>query len=78
MTKMQVASPNANTKTPRYGQATTASDSDVEHLIAYQHSETNVMHFLFNLLGIRGLYVFRALLAHSQEALNKRHLVYWS
>jgi hypothetical protein len=42
----------------------------------YQYSETNVMHFLFNLLRIVGLYTFRALLAHLQEALNKRHLVY--
>jgi hypothetical protein len=37
----------------------------------YQYSETNVMHFLFNLLGIEGLYMFRALLAHPQEVLNK-------
>jgi hypothetical protein len=34
------------------------------------------MHFLFNLLRIKGLYIFRALLAHLQEALHKRHLVY--
>jgi hypothetical protein len=26
------------------------------------------MHFLFNLLRIKGLYMFRALLAHPQEA----------
>jgi hypothetical protein len=37
--------------------------------------ETNVMHFLFNLLKIKGLYMFRALLAHTQEALHKQHLV---
>jgi hypothetical protein len=36
----------------------------------YQYSETNVMHFLFNLLRIIGLYMFRALLAHPQEALT--------
>jgi hypothetical protein len=32
----------------------------------YQHhySKTNVMHFLFSLLRIKGLYMFRALLAH--------------
>jgi hypothetical protein len=30
----------------------------------------------FNLLRIKGLYMFRALLTHPQEALNKRHLVY--
>jgi hypothetical protein len=41
-----------------------------------QHSETNVMHFLFNLLRIKGLYMFRALLAHHQEELHRRHLVY--
>jgi hypothetical protein len=39
-----------------------------------QHSETNVMHFLFILLRIKGLYIFRALLAYPQEALHKRHL----
>jgi hypothetical protein len=42
----------------------------------FQYSETNVMHFLFNLLRIKCLYMFRALLAHLQEALHKRHLVY--
>jgi hypothetical protein len=42
----------------------------------YQYSETNVMHSVFNLLSIKGLYIFRALLAHPQEALHKRHLVY--
>jgi hypothetical protein len=41
-----------------------------------QYSETNVMHFLFNLLRIKGLYMFRALLAHPQEAVNRCHLVY--
>jgi hypothetical protein len=41
-----------------------------------QYSETNVMHFLFNLLRIKDPYMFRGLLAHPQEALNKRHLVY--
>jgi hypothetical protein len=34
------------------------------------------MHFLFNLLKVMGRYTFRALLAHPQEVLNKRHLVY--
>jgi hypothetical protein len=34
------------------------------------------MHFLFNLLRIKGIYTFRAFLAHPQEALDKRHLVY--
>jgi hypothetical protein len=45
-------------------------------ILVYQYSETNVMHFLFNLLRVTGLYMFRALLAHPQEALHKRHLVY--
>jgi hypothetical protein len=34
------------------------------------------MHFSFNLLRTKGLYMFRALHAHPQEALHKRHLVY--
>jgi hypothetical protein len=45
-------------------------------VIAYQYNETNVMHFSFNLLRIKSLYMFRALLAQLQEALQKRHLVY--
>jgi hypothetical protein len=35
-----------------------------------------LMRFLFSLLRIKGLYVFRTLLAHPKEALHKRHLVY--
>jgi hypothetical protein len=42
----------------------------------FQYSETNVMNFLFSFLRSKGLYMFRALLAHPQEALHKRHLVY--
>jgi hypothetical protein len=34
------------------------------------------MHFLFSLLRIKGLCMFRALLAHPQETLHKRHLAY--
>jgi hypothetical protein len=34
------------------------------------------MQFLFSLLRIKVLYIFRALLAHPQEAVHKRHLVY--
>jgi hypothetical protein len=45
-------------------------------IMVYQHSETNVMHFLFSLLRIKGLDMFRALLAHPPEVLNKRQLVY--
>jgi hypothetical protein len=41
-----------------------------------QYSETNVMQILLNLLRIKDLYMFQALLAHPQEVLNKRHLVY--
>jgi hypothetical protein len=41
-----------------------------------QYSETNVMHFLFNLLRIKGLYMFRALLDDPQEALHKRNFLY--
>jgi hypothetical protein len=39
-------------------------------------SETNVMHFLFSLLRIKDLYMFRVLLAHPQDTIHKRHLVY--
>jgi hypothetical protein len=35
-----------------------------------------MMHFLFSLLKIKGLYVFLALLAHPQEVLHKRNLLY--
>jgi hypothetical protein len=42
----------------------------------YQSYKTNVMRSLLNLLRIKGLYVFLALLAYPQEALHKRHLVY--
>jgi hypothetical protein len=45
-------------------------------IIVYQYGETNVKHFLLNLLRMKGLYMFRALLAHPQEAIQKRHLVY--
>jgi hypothetical protein len=41
-----------------------------------QYSTTNVMHFLFSLLRIKGLYMFRALLTDLQEVRNKWHLVY--
>jgi hypothetical protein len=43
----------------------------------HQYIETNVMHFLFSLLRIKGLYMFRALLAHPQEALYKQNLIYY-
>jgi hypothetical protein len=44
--------------------------------IKYQYNEINVMNFLFNLLRIKGLYMFRALLAYPQKEIHKRHLVY--
>jgi hypothetical protein len=33
-------------------------------------NETNVMHFLLNVLRIKGLYMLGALLAHTQELSN--------
>jgi hypothetical protein len=33
----------------------------------HQYNETNVMRFSFNLLSIKGLYLFRALLAYPQR-----------
>jgi hypothetical protein len=39
------------------------------YVIVYQYSETNVMHFLLNLLRIKGFYMFPALLAHLQDML---------
>jgi hypothetical protein len=45
-------------------------------IIVYHYNETNVMHFSFNLLRIKSLYMFRALRAHPHDALHKRHLVY--
>jgi hypothetical protein len=34
------------------------------------------MHALFSLLGIKGLYMFRPLLAHLQQAVHKLQLVH--
>jgi hypothetical protein len=45
-------------------------------IIVYQNNKTNMINILFSLLRIEGLYMFQALLAHPQEALHKRHLVY--
>jgi hypothetical protein len=42
-----------------------------DNTTSIQYSKTNVMHFLFNLLRIKCLYMFRALLAYPQEAINK-------
>jgi hypothetical protein len=49
---------------------------ETEGSLPYQYSETNMMHFLFNLIRIKGLNMFQALLAHPQEVLHKPHLVY--
>jgi hypothetical protein len=40
------------------------------------YHETNVMHFSFNLLRIKCLYMFRWILTHPREAHHKQHLVY--
>jgi hypothetical protein len=42
----------------------------------HQYNEINEMHFSLSLLRIKGLCLFRVLLAHLQEVLHKRHLVY--
>jgi hypothetical protein len=42
-----------------------------------RYSETNVMFIMFNVLRIKSLYMFPALLAHPQEVLDKRHLLYY-
>jgi hypothetical protein len=44
--------------------------------MTHQYGQTNVTHFLFSLLRIKGLYMFLPLFAHPQEVLHKRHLVY--
>jgi hypothetical protein len=41
-------------------------------ITVHQYNETNIMRFLFSLLRINGLYMFRALLAHPQETLHAR------
>jgi hypothetical protein len=46
------------------------------NFLSHRYSKTNVVHFLFSLLRIKGLYMFRALLAHLQEVQHKWQLVY--
>jgi hypothetical protein len=46
------------------------------YIAVYQYSKTNMMHFLFNLLRIKGHYMFQTLLAHLQGVMHKWHLVY--
>jgi hypothetical protein len=50
--------------------------SNQDSITLSQHNETNMMHFSFNLLRIKDLYMFRALLARPQDALHKRHLAH--
>jgi hypothetical protein len=42
--------------------------SEKRNVLANQYNETNVMHFSFNLLRIKSLYMFRALVAQPQKA----------
>jgi hypothetical protein len=44
-----------------------------------QYGETNVIHIVFNLLRIKGLYMFRALLVHPQKAVGvvRAYYVSW-
>jgi hypothetical protein len=42
-----------------------------EHPAQYRYNKTNMMHFSFNVSRINGLNMFRALLAHRQEALTQ-------
>jgi hypothetical protein len=43
-------------------------------IVVDNYIKTNVMHFLLSLLRVKGLYMFRALLAHLLVVLHKRHL----
>jgi hypothetical protein len=45
-------------------------------VIVYQYNEISVMQFSFNLLRIKCLYKYRALLALPLEVLHQRHLLY--
>jgi hypothetical protein len=67
----------------RHSQVITRRVSPVVYLMlcwtcvmVYQYNETNVMLFSFNVLRIKSVYLYRPLLAHPQESLYKRHLVY--
>jgi hypothetical protein len=44
--------------------------------LCIQYNETNVIRLSLNLLIIKGLYIFQALLSQPQEAQHKRHLVH--
>jgi hypothetical protein len=41
-----------------------------------QYGKTNVSHFFFQFVKNQGLYMCRALLAHPQDSLHKRQLVF--
>jgi hypothetical protein len=45
-------------------------------IIVYQYNVTYFMHCLFNVLRIKGLYTFQALLGSSSGGATQRHLVY--
>jgi hypothetical protein len=51
----------------RFGEFSWYRWAGVSGITVCQYSETNVMHFLCSLLRIKGLYMFRAVLAHPQE-----------
>jgi hypothetical protein len=42
----------------------------------FQYNQIYVMHFLFSLLTIMSIYMFRELFTHPQEAIHKRRLLY--
>jgi hypothetical protein len=46
-----------------------------KYLEGHMYNETKMMHFSLIFLRINGVYMFRVLLAHPQEALHKLHLV---
>jgi hypothetical protein len=54
----------------------TSTNVVLECFHLYQHSETNGINFSFNLLRIKDLYIFRALLTHPREVPHRRDFVY--
>jgi hypothetical protein len=47
-------------------------------LVTCYYSETNLMHFIFSILRIKYLFIFRALLAHPQEVFGILRVCYVS
>jgi hypothetical protein len=70
-----MATPVCQRAEPRSGPSS-AIIPIIIYIAVYQYNETNVMHFSFSSFRTKGIYMFRALLAHPQEVLHKRHLVY--